>query len=139
MATVDNERLEAAPLRTSDAAALDFDQRYVRPGKGWTPQMLEMADHIGAYFTLLISQALGGRQVYIPADFRKNRLADIVGEEAARILSRVYGRERIVIPTARAALCAARRAGVLARVRLGASAYQRRRDDSAPRGPTSPT
>jgi hypothetical protein len=42
-----------------------------------------------------------------------------VGEEAARILSRVYRRERIVIPTAKAALRAARRASALARVRQG--------------------
>jgi hypothetical protein len=50
---------------------MDLDPRYVRPGKGWTQQMFEMADHIGALSTLLLSQALGGRQVYIPADFQR--------------------------------------------------------------------
>lgn len=112
-------RLDEPPVGTIDSGALDLDPRYVRPGKGWTPQMIEMADHIGAFRTLLISQALGGRQIYIPADSKKNRLGDIVGEDAARTLSRVYRRERIVIPTARAALRSARRAGILARVRRG--------------------
>jgi hypothetical protein len=39
---------------------MDLDPRYVRPGKGWTQQMFEIADHIGALSTLLLSQASAG-------------------------------------------------------------------------------
>ena len=113
--------MTAVPLTNSDltvaAAAGGLQDCYVSIGKGWSPQMIEMADHIGAFRTLLLSQAMGGRQLYIPANSERNRLAHVVGEEAARILSHVYRCERIVIPTARTALRIARRAGVLARVR----------------------
>jgi hypothetical protein len=98
----------------------------VRPGPGWTERMLEMAEHIGAYRTLLLAQAFGGERIYIPADFRAGKvypgrgsIREVVGDEAARILSDVYGREYFWFPTAKTALARARRAPVIASVRAG--------------------
>lgn len=96
----------------------------VQPGPGWTEQMLEMADHIGAYRTLLLVDRFGGMRIYIPADPAKGKvyegrgsIRDVVGVEAAKILSRVYRREYLSIPTARHALSRARRQGLIASVR----------------------
>lgn len=96
----------------------------VRPGPGWTQQMLEMADHIGPYRTLLIVERFGGQRIYIPADAEKGKcygprgtLRDLIGIAAARKLSQIYRREYLVIPTAGAALRRARRAPLLATVR----------------------
>lgn len=94
-----------------------LDIQYVRVGKGWTAQMIEMADHIGAYRTLLISEYFGGQQVYIPADPSRSPFLSLVGQSAAETISEVYRRERLIIPTAHAALRSARRAVVLGRVR----------------------
>ena len=96
-----------------------LDEAAVRVGKGWSAQMREMADHIGAYRTLLISLRFGGRQIYIPADHRRSALLPVVGDGAAKVLSHVYRRERIIIPTARFAISVARRAPVMRAVRRG--------------------
>jgi hypothetical protein len=96
----------------------------VRAGRGWTEQMLEMADHIGAYRTLLLVERFGGMRIYIPADPAKGKtyegrgsIRDVVGDEAAGILSRIYRREYLSIPTARHALSRARRQGLIASAR----------------------
>jgi hypothetical protein len=88
--------------------------------------MLEMADHIGPYATLLMVDAFGGRRLYIPADHSKGKryrrigtIVDVVGEEAARKLSHVYRRELLQVPAAKAALAQARRGPILAAVRAG--------------------
>lgn len=94
-----------------------LDPQHVRIGKGWTEQMIEMADHIGAYRTLLISEHFGGQQVYITADPSRSPFLSLVGQSAAETISEVYRRERLIIPTAHAALRSARRAVVLRRVR----------------------
>lgn len=86
-------------------------------GPGWTRQMIEMADHIGPHATLLVMAAAGGEYLYIAEDPDKNVLRDIVGPEKARILSHVYGRERLHLPTAREALRFARRQPIIAAVR----------------------
>jgi hypothetical protein len=86
-------------------------------GKGWTQQMREMADHIGPYLTLLISEQFGGQQIYVAADPEKNVLRPLIGDEVARIMSEVYRRERLTIPIANTALNIARRARTLAAVR----------------------
>lgn len=89
----------------------------VRPGPGWTQQMLEMAAHIGAYDTLRVVERFGGRDVYIPVDAERNPMRELLGAEKAEIMSRVYRREMITIPTARSALSRARRAPVIAAIR----------------------
>jgi hypothetical protein len=98
----------------------------VRPGPGWTEQMLEMADHIGAYRTLLLVERFGGMRIYVPADWSlgkvydgKGSIRDVIGEEGARILSRIYCREYLVLPTARHALSRARRQAMIASARAG--------------------
>lgn len=96
-----------------------LDERFVRVGKGWTAQMREMADHIGAHKTLLISYVFGGQQIYVAANPERNRLCALVDEKTAKILSHVYRCERLSIQTAKTALRVAKMAPVLAAVRRG--------------------
>ncbi|HEX4738739.1 MAG TPA: hypothetical protein VH331_14370 [Allosphingosinicella sp.] len=100
--------------------------RNVQTGAGWTQQMLEMADHIGAYATLLLCDRFGGMRIYITADWLKAKaypssgtVRDLIGDEAAQKLSFVYRREYLAIPTARAAVNRARRAPIIAAARSG--------------------
>lgn len=92
----------------------------VAVGKGWTPFMAEMADHIGAYATLQILDRYGGEFFYVPHDAARNKLRDLIGEERTRTFSFVYGGNRLELPLGKAALTCARRAGILAAVRQGA-------------------
>ncbi len=96
----------------------------VKPTARWTSQMLEMAAHIGPYATLLFVEAFGGQYIYIPEDASRNRAAPVIGEEAARILSRIYSCNRLQVPTAKNALAEARRGGVIAAIRSGAMTIQ---------------
>ncbi len=91
----------------------------VRVGPGWTDQMREMADHIGARPTLLIIAARGGEQVYVSQDPGRSPFRDIITGQAAATIAHVYGGNRLLVPIGRAALARARRAGVLAAVRAG--------------------
>jgi len=93
--------------------------RDVAPGKGWSPQMLEMADHIGAYETLLVCDGLGGRDLYVPADAAKSPFLPLIGAAKAKRLSWAFRRETITISRADYALRRARRAGIIASVRSG--------------------
>lgn len=89
----------------------------VQIGAGWTPLMIEMADHIGPYHTMLIVDRFGGRQCYISMDPDQNLFRDLVGPATARTISRIYGREQLDIPVAQYALHRAKRAVILAAVR----------------------
>lgn len=91
----------------------------VRPGPGWTDQMLEMADHIGAYATLCLVEAFGGQSIYVPADPKRGRIRDVIGAVAAEKLSFIYRREYLAVPTARYAISRARRQGLIASARAG--------------------
>ena len=88
-----------------------------RVTKKWTTQMLEMAAHIGAYRTLLVIDALGGQQIYIPVDPTNSPMVDVIGKDGAAIMSRIYGPARLWVPVGRAALNEARRATVIAACR----------------------
>lgn len=83
----------------------------------WTEQMREMAAHIGAYRTLLIIDTLGGQEISIPSDPAANRMAAIIGDQGATIMSRIYGGNRFWVPVGRSALNEARRGGVIAAIR----------------------
>ncbi|MCC7097247.1 MAG: hypothetical protein IT472_08720 [Thermomonas sp.] len=87
------------------------------PTKKWTEQMLELAAHIGPYATLLLVDRVGGQKITVPMDPARNRLRQVVGDEAAAVLSRVYGANELLIPVARAALNEARRGAVIAAIR----------------------
>lgn len=91
--------------------------RDVAPGPGWSARMLEMAEHIGPYETLLIVDRFGGQDVYVPADADKSPFAELIGREKAAALSWAYRRERLAVPTAPYALARARRAAIIAAVR----------------------
>lgn len=81
--------------------------------------MRDMADCIGAYETLLISDRYGGQEIYIPADATKNPFLPLIGAAKARALSWTYRRITLPVPTAGYALRRARRAGIVAAVRSG--------------------
>ena len=89
----------------------------VRVTTKWTDQMREMEAHIGAYRTLQIIDALGGQQIDIPSDPANNRMASVIGDEGATIMSRIYGGNKLWVPVGRAALNEARRGGIIAAIR----------------------
>lgn len=88
-----------------------------QPHESWPPIMLDMAAHIGAYDTLRLVDAFAGQDVYVPITAWRSPFTDIVGSEKAAVLSHVYGRECLPIPTGRNALLRARRQGVIAAIR----------------------
>jgi len=85
----------------------------------WPAQLVEMADHIGAYHAMRIVERFGGQQIYVSADPERNCLREVLDARLTRIMSHVYGRQEIEVPVARAALMEARRAPVIASVRNG--------------------
>lgn len=89
----------------------------IRPGKSWTQSMLEMAVHIGPYATMQIVDRFGGLELYVPRSADSWHVTDLIGKDAAAKLCATYGRERLPIPVARAAVSAAKRQGVVAAVR----------------------
>lgn len=91
--------------------------RDVRVTRKWSEQMREMAAHIGAYRTLLVVDALGGQEIEVPVNPERNRLAQVIGDEGAVIMSRIYGRNKLKVPVGRAALNEARRGGIIAAIR----------------------
>lgn len=95
----------------------------IQPGPGWTEQMLEMADHIGAKATLQLIERFGGQKLYIPKDPHNGKIAAsiaaAIGAHATEQLCRIYGREYIEVPAARYVLARARRHNLVAAVRAG--------------------
>jgi len=85
----------------------------------WPPLMLDIAAHIGPYATLLIVDAFGGQDVYVPIDGSTNKFRELIGPERADIMSHVYGRENLAIPLGTSQLHKARRAGIVAACREG--------------------
>ena len=93
----------------------------VRPTRLWPEQLLELAAHVGPYDALRVAAAVGGQRFKVPMDWEKNRLRTVVGDDAARIISQIYGGpDKWQVPRAPAALAEARRGPVLAAVRSGA-------------------
>lgn len=92
----------------------------VQPGRGWTEQMLEMADHFGPYDTLRFIEAFGGEILRISMEpGPDSRIALRLGFAFARRLGRIYGGNRLAVPCAHAAIRVAKRASILAQVREG--------------------
>ena len=91
----------------------------VRPGPGWTGQMREMADHVGAYLTLCLVAAHGGEQVHVPRDPAASPFRDTLPPDVCAKIAWVHGGSgnRLDLPVAQAAVNRARRAIVLAAVR----------------------
>lgn len=85
----------------------------------WGEQMLEMADHIGPFFTLVLCDRFGGQQVNIPARAELNPFREVLGDELSRRFTHVYQRCRLSIPRAKQPIEIAKRAGVIAAVREG--------------------
>lgn len=91
----------------------------VSVGTGWSPLMVEIADHIGAYAALKLIERHGGEHYRISRASRRNPFADAIGEAAATIFCEAFHGEKIDLPTGRDAIWRARARPVLARVRAG--------------------
>ena len=95
----------------------------IKPGPGWSDQMLEMSDHIGAKATLQLIERFGGEQLYVPRNPTGGKIADriceAIGTKATETLCRVYGGEVLAVSVARYALERARRHDLIAAVRRG--------------------
>jgi len=98
----------------ADALPIPAD---VSVGPGWTEQMQEMADHIGAFDTLQLVARFGGQRIWMPKDVKISPFADFLGDDAIATLAHVYGGNWYWVPVGRTALARARRAPVLAAVR----------------------
>lgn len=85
----------------------------------WPAQMVEMADHIGAYHTLRLIDAKGGEQVRVPRDPERSPFRGVLDARLCRVMAQVYGANELELPVGRAVLNEARRAPVLASVRNG--------------------
>lgn len=75
-----------------------------RIDRRWPELMEEMADHIGAYATVQIAETFAGEFIYVPLSVECSPFTDVVGQEAAATLARVFGGERIPIAPMRDAI-----------------------------------
>lgn len=74
----------------------------------WSKSMLEMADWIGAAATLRLTAAFGGQHLYVPLSIAVDHpIAQAIGIDAAQRLAYAYGRDRLDLPTGKAALAKA--------------------------------
>lgn len=89
----------------------------VKPDDKWPMQLVEMADHIGAYATLLIAERFGGRDLYIAKTTDHYRIDDLIGKDKGDVIRWVYGATRVTIPTAKELLTRVRREPVIAMAR----------------------
>lgn len=88
-----------------------------RVTRKWPAQMVEMADHIGAYHTLRVIDQLGGQQIRVPLDPERSPFRQILDRRLVRLMAHIYGGNELQLPVGRHALDEARRAPVLASVR----------------------
>jgi urease accessory protein UreF len=81
--------------------------------------MREMADHIGAWATLVLVANFGGQQIHVPRDPALSPFRELLDEATCTRIAWVYGGagNRLDLPVGRAAVNAARRAVVIAAVR----------------------
>ncbi|WJY18705.1 hypothetical protein QQS45_00170 [Alteriqipengyuania flavescens] len=93
--------------------------RTAKVTRKWPAQMVEMADHIGAFHTLHLIAAFGGQQMRIPLDPDRSPFRDVLDPQRVDLMARIYGGNELELPVGRAALDEARRAPVLASVRAG--------------------
>lgn len=85
----------------------------------WPGQMIEMADHIGAYHTLRVIERFGGQQIRVPIDPERSPFREILDARLVKLMARIYGGNELELPVGRNVLAEARRAPVLASVRNG--------------------
>lgn len=85
----------------------------------WGEQMLEMADHIGPYHTLVIHERFGGQFVKVSTDPDLNPFRSVLGGDLARHFTSIYAGTRLQLAAARTQIMKAKRAGVIAAVRAG--------------------
>ncbi|MBX9813232.1 MAG: hypothetical protein K2X76_00870 [Sphingomonas sp.] len=93
--------------------------RDVAPGPGWSAQMCELADYIGAYDTLRLCEAFGGQELYISANPARSPFTGVIGAEKASIITRAFSGNVLAVPTARYALALAKRAPLIEAARAG--------------------
>ena len=85
--------------------------------------MVEMAAHIGARATLILSDHFGGLRLYIPLKADGWHVEKVIGSEAAAILCEIFGRESFDLALGKTELFNARAAPILAAIRAGTMDY----------------
>jgi hypothetical protein len=105
-----------APFRLGPNRQLPIPED-VKPGPGWTAEMVEMADHIGPYATMLVVERYGGERINFTEELVEQELTALIGGEAAQTLRHVYLHERVYVPVASNALSYARRQPIVAAAR----------------------
>lgn len=88
-------------------------------GIGWSPLMVEIADHIGAHATLKLLERFGGEHFRISRASRRDRFAEVIGEAAAKAFQEAFHGEKIDLPTGRDAIWRAKAQPILGQVRDG--------------------
>lgn len=106
------------PLRDATLADLPLPAE-PRVDESWTRQMREWADAMGPLAVLRLVDALGGQPLYVPKVAEGTKLEVVIGLAAAEALSGLAGGDSVTVPTAKAALLRARRAGIIAAIRTG--------------------
>ena len=88
-------------------------------GIGWSPLMVEIADHIGVYATLKLLERFGGENFRISRASRRDRFAEVIGEAAARAFQEAFHGEKLDLPIGRDAIWRAKAKPIVDRVREG--------------------
>lgn len=91
----------------------------VRPDRTWSPLMRELAALIGPRATLAVIEAWGGQLIYVPKDPANSPFAETLTADQAAAIADAYATTYLKVPVGKAPLARARRAGVIAAVRLG--------------------
>lgn len=105
-----------ADLPSFDALPIPPD---VTVGTGWSPLMAEIADHIGPYATLKLLERFGGENFRISRASRRDRFAEVIGEDAARAFQEAFHGEKLDLPTGRDAIWRAKAKPIIEQVTDG--------------------
>jgi hypothetical protein len=115
-------KLAALPPTRPSLEALPIPHD-VAADASWCASMREMADHIGAYKTLILHDRFGGMQIYVPHKADGWYVADLIGAEAAETMCFVYLHGNLDLALGKSELWNARAAPFIASLRAKEISY----------------
>lgn len=106
------------PFRAADGRLLRIDELPIpedaTAGLGWSPLMLEIADHIGPYATLKLLDALGGEHIRVSGTAaQRELLAAAIGAVKSTVFQNAFRGCKLDLPVARYAMLRAKGRPVL--------------------------
>lgn len=109
---------DQGPFRAADGRLLRIDDLPIPEdatiGVGWSPFMVELADHIGAYATLKLLDALGGESIRVSGtEAQRELFAAAIGAEKAAAFQSAFKGCKLDLPVARDAIVRAKSKPVL--------------------------